>query len=97
MTDKTKHAPAGSQDLLVRRTDLEAVCKAIEEGSVRYTYNDNGPSGYECVHCSGWLHEYSEKKLAEMTHDLNCPVLVARDIRPRKLPNTPTATLGGAE
>lgn len=86
-------AGASSQDLLVRRNDLESICKAIEETHVRYQYDDNGPhTGWECIYCSGWVYECDEGRV-EMRHDIDCPVLVARDIRPRQSPNaSPSAT-----
>lgn len=78
---KTPHSKPDSQDLLVRRSDLEAICSAIEGNYSRRQYDDNGPrTGWECIFCSGWLYE--EQSGQEMRHDIDCPVLVARDIRP---------------
>lgn len=87
------------RDILVRKTDLEAVCKAVIDHHARYQYDDNGPhTGWECIYCSGWVPERDEGRV-EMRHDVDCPVLVARDIRPRQSPNAPAQPRreGGAE
>lgn len=61
----------------VKRDDLEAVCNALIEDAIEYTDGD-----YECGYSCNYCESLIELDLEDFRHELNCPVLVAQDIRP---------------
>jgi hypothetical protein len=84
--------PAVSRMIEVSRQDLETVCAAVLRSAEQWIDSD-WRSGSECRHCSGFIPE-SKIHAVEMEHDIDCPALVARDIRPRA---TASANQSGGE
>jgi len=58
------------------KSDSELLAKTVLEYWENYDHGDYSPKGYCCNFCNG----SSWKSYNDVSHDLNCPVLVAKDI-----------------
>jgi hypothetical protein len=57
-----------------REEDIQTVCKAVLD---RFDIDDNSMAGSHCLFC-GYP---ALRGLSEIEHDVNCPVLIAKDLR----------------
>ena len=74
-----------SSDITISKQDLRCVCDAIIETWKNFEYDPNGPDYCECIFC--YNNDIGLEENEHIKHDLDCPVLVAMDIKPKKESN----------
>ena len=64
-----------------REKDIQKLCQAVIDNSLRWETDENGPDGYWCVFCDAFLNNDSLGESTKLIkHKITCPVLIARDL-----------------
>jgi hypothetical protein len=60
-----------------RELDIQTLCGQVLETAVQYEYDPQGPDGFKCIFCNAFK---PENKPVPLEHDLDCAVLLAKDL-----------------